>query len=91
MADFATWYRREDYQRIREVMDDGEEMPATFDDWERRSKSTVARAKAAGANLEPVIIDPDVFIAFCARLNIPRDSESRHQFLIARSLARDLH
>src|SRR5262249_48343984 len=34
----ALWFRREDYQRIRQVMDDGDGYPAEFDAWEARAR-----------------------------------------------------
>src|SRR5262249_9714136 len=34
MPQCAPWYRREDYDRIRAIMDDGPLMPPTFDEWE---------------------------------------------------------
>ena len=32
---FTPWYRREDYALIREIMEDGEDLPLAFDEWER--------------------------------------------------------
>ena len=87
--DVAPWYRRDDYQRIIEVMDDGHEFPATFDEWEKRAKSQMARAAAMGFTLETVVLDPEEFVAFCKAKNLPRGSEARARIDIQRRLARD--
>ena len=31
MVHFAAWFRREDYQRIRQIMDDSDKFPPEFD------------------------------------------------------------
>ena len=46
MADFAAWFRREDYERIREVMEDSDRLPPSFDEWELLAKSRVAKGEA---------------------------------------------
>jgi hypothetical protein len=33
MADFAAWFRREDYERIREIMEDSDRLPPSFDEY----------------------------------------------------------
>lgn len=87
--DVAAWYRREDYQRIREIMDDGDKLPATFDEWEIRAKRQMADAARMGFTLESVILDPDEFIAYCRTKNLPRGSQARAEFAITRRLAKD--
>jgi hypothetical protein len=48
MADFAAWFRREDYERIREIMEDSDRLPPSFDEWQLLAKSRVAKAKRDG-------------------------------------------
>jgi hypothetical protein len=91
MADFAAWYRRVDYQRIRQIMNDGHEFPGTFDQWEQAAKRQMARAKAAGVVLKPVILDPDEFITFCNVKNLPQGSQARALFGIDRGLAKGMN
>ena len=45
MADFAAWFRREDYERIREIMEDSDRLPPSFDEWELLAKSRVPSAE----------------------------------------------
>jgi hypothetical protein len=56
MAHAAVWYRRDDYERIRSMMDDGPKLPATFDEWERMAKSQLAQTAASGLTLQKVIL-----------------------------------
>jgi hypothetical protein len=58
MTDFAAWFRREDYQRIREIMEDSDRLLPSFAEWEVLAKSRVAKAKRDGIILKPVMLDP---------------------------------
>jgi hypothetical protein len=91
MADFAPWYRREDYERIRQIMDDGDEFPPTFDEWEVNAKRGIERAASMDFILKPITFDPDEFLTFCDAKKIPRDSKARAMFGIERGRAKDMH
>jgi hypothetical protein len=87
MADFAAWFRREDYDRIREIMEDGERLPPSFDQWEQLAKSQVENAKRGGIIIKPVMLDPDKFIAFCRAKKMRHDGPARAKFAVDRGLA----
>lgn len=82
----AGWYRREDYERIRLMMDDPDNFPETFDEWSKLAEGQLARFIAQGMPVEKVIIDPDGFAAFCSKAKIamrvystpPRSSADKH-------------
>lgn len=80
MPHFAAWFRRKDYQRIRQIMDDGDGFPPAFDEWEKLAKSQVAGAAAHGVVIKPVILDPDKFLTFCRERQIPCNAEARAIF-----------
>jgi hypothetical protein len=50
-------------------MDDGDEFPKTFDEWERTAKRRLVSAAAAGVTIEPVILDRGEFLAYCKAKN----------------------
>jgi hypothetical protein len=92
MPAVAPWYRREDYERIRKIMDDGAKLPRTFDDWERMAKNQLASAAAAGVVIKPVILDPEQFLAFCEReKHAQRGNRERGLFAIAHEANKDLN
>ena len=57
--------RREEYALMREIMDDGEALPLSFDEWEKNAESERAVAKREGVSIIPVLFAPDEFFAFC--------------------------
>ena len=58
----VAWFRREDYQRIREISND--DMIPTFEEWEAKMIKFLASREAPDVMLEKVIIDPDELLAF---------------------------
>jgi hypothetical protein len=88
MPHVAAWYRREDYQRIRKIMDDGDKLPSDFDEWEKRAKGQVAEAKRSGIIIEPIILDPDDFVAYCKAEKLRCGSQARAKFVIIRGAAK---
>jgi hypothetical protein len=92
MPHVAPWYRREDYVGVREIMDDGNGLPPTFDEWERAAKDQLAGLAARGVEITPVILEPDEFLAYCEREKLPRrGNRERGMFAIAREYARGLN
>jgi hypothetical protein len=58
----VAWFRREDYQRLREISDD--DMIASFDEWEAKMNKFLTDAQSMGVILEKVIVNPDELLAF---------------------------
>jgi hypothetical protein len=47
MGHFALWPSRANYQRFREMMDDGSKYPVEFDQWEKTAKRQIAEKSKA--------------------------------------------
>ncbi len=80
MTYLATWYRREDYDRILAIMDDGDEFPQTFEEWERTALRQIVGMQNRGADIKQVVIDPDKFVLFCERKGLSKDSRARAEY-----------
>lgn len=63
----VAWFRREDYQRIREISHD--QMIPIFEQWEAKMTKLLAEQQAPGIILEKVIVDPDELLAFAQRFS----------------------
>jgi hypothetical protein len=90
MSNYALWPTRDNYQRFREIMDDGDKLPVTFEEWEKLAKRQMAGAKQMGVILKAVPFDPDEFIAFCNQRKLPRGSEARGLYAITVGEAKNL-
>ena len=84
MPNFTPWYRREEYALMREIMDDGETLPLSFDEWEKMAESERAVAKREGVSIIPVFLDPDEFFTFCKEKKIPPNSATAAAFASSR-------
>jgi hypothetical protein len=80
MPHFFLSPNRAGYEEFRAIMDDRDEIPPTFDEWEKNIKRRVAEAKAHGLILEPVSFDPKEFLAFCRSNNLPCGDQARAHF-----------
>lgn len=74
------WYRREDYERIRAIMDDRDKLPATFDEWLQAAEELERNLERAGHIVERVYIDPDAFAEWCRLRRLDIDSQARMRF-----------
>ena len=87
MPNFAPWYRRQDYPLMREVMDDGETLPLSFDEWEKNAECEQAAAKREGVSIVPVFLDPDEFFTFCKEKKISPNCKTAAEFASSRGAA----
>ncbi|MGE0564029.1 MAG: hypothetical protein AB7O50_05890 [Pseudolabrys sp.] len=79
------WYRREDYQRIREISND--EMQPTFDAFEEKMQRWLPQLKTQlppGIIIEKVIVNPDDLLAFAEKFHGGKiDTKVRSAFAAA--------
>ncbi len=74
------WYRREDYRRILEIMEDAAELPATYDEFLAMFARGERMLKAAGRIVVRAQIEPDKFIAWCRHRHMKLDTQARMEF-----------
>lgn len=63
----VTYFRREDYQRIRAISDD--DLVETFDEFEAKLAEFFARTPPPGIRYQKVLVDPDELLAFADRFS----------------------
>ncbi len=81
MTYVATWYRREDYDLIVAIMDDGDEFPGTFEEWEQTAlRQMVSMQNRGVVDIKQVIIDPDKFVLFCKKKGLSKDGTARAEY-----------
>jgi hypothetical protein len=82
MSNFAPWYRRNEYSLMREILEDGDTLPLTFDEWEANAES-----ERETARLIPVFIEPDEFFSFCKEKKISPSRKTAAEFASSRGAA----
>jgi hypothetical protein len=82
---FKPWYRREEFALMREILEDGETLPLSFDDWE---ENAVSELKVHGANaVIPVFIGSEEFFSFCEEKKISPNTANLAAFADSRGAA----
>lgn len=74
------WYKREDYPRILQIMEDADKLPPTHEKWLYSAQKVESQAKRNGTIVVRAVIDPDEFIAYCARHDLKIDAHARTRF-----------
>lgn len=74
------WYRRDDYDAVREVMADGQHLPRTFEAWEKRANEIVADVERSGKRVYRAHIDAKNFRAWCILRGCNVDGAARGAF-----------
>jgi hypothetical protein len=75
-----TWYSRENYDRILEIMVDADKLPRNYDVWLKGAENGERRLKSSGRNVVRAMIDPEEFIAWCAVRGLTCDSNARQRW-----------
>jgi len=79
------WYRREDYPRIRDMMDDRHNLAPTYDAWLAAAENNESVGRSAGLIVTRIMIEPDAFAGWCAEKGVEPDSAARMAYVAEKS------
>jgi hypothetical protein len=74
------WYRREDYPRILQIMEDAHLLPRTFEKWLYAAEKGREKLLRSGALVVKAEIEPDAFVACCQSSGHKVDAQGRMAF-----------
>lgn len=75
------WFHRESYAQCRAIMDDGEDdLPAEYSEWLDRANEYVLELESEGREPFKVLIDPQIFSAWCRERMLSKDHRSRVRY-----------
>ena len=81
-----SWYSRESYSRILEIMEDAGSLPPTYDQWLKKAEAGESKLQRAGHIVVRAVIDPDKFVAWCLARSLKVDAQARMQWAGERAL-----
>jgi hypothetical protein len=76
----VAWYKKEDYETLKRLFTDGENLPETYDEWLKKAEGRLDEFRRNGQAFQKVYIDPDTFPAWCASRGIDIDAKARTRF-----------
>jgi hypothetical protein len=83
------WYRREDYARIREIMEDADSLAPSYDHWLTAAENNEAEARRVGVQVVRVPVDPETFTRWCVDRGSARTRTARVEF-VNEAMRRDM-
>jgi hypothetical protein len=75
-----TWFLREDYPRILEIMVDRDEMHDNYDQWLADTERAELHLVLEGCKVRRIVIDPQQFPAWCLLRGLNPNSAARSRF-----------
>jgi hypothetical protein len=78
----VSWFRKEDYDAIRKISEDGHRMPDRWEDWLKNAEEKERKVIKSWQIVERVYIDPDTFPDWCRANDVGVSREGRHKFVV---------
>ncbi len=82
MVQALVWYKKEDWNTLRDMFVDADLLPLTYDDWLKRAEAMKTQVQDAGDAVIKVYIDPETFPKWCEDKGLQMDAEARSQLAI---------
>ena len=77
------WFSRDQWQRLSELVDDRDELDDTFEQWERNALAALYRLESQGYSVRKVMVDVEMFVAWCRGRGRRIDSAARAEYVVA--------
>lgn len=81
------WYRLEDYEAAISIMEDRNQLPATYSAWRIKAEQAEKQMQRLGWSTTRAYINAADFLAWCRARGLNLNAEARNQF--ANSIAID--
>ena len=67
----VAWYKPDQWERLREVSEDREDIEETFDEWQVNAKKGIRLMQSQGIIPEKVLVDVEELLAWCSGKGLP--------------------
>jgi hypothetical protein len=74
------WYKRENYERIRTICEDGNNLHDTYDEWFKAAEIGRKGLESQGARVICVDIDPVEFPVWCRNNDMKLNAAARNRY-----------
>ena len=75
------WYTPATFAALREVSDDRDTLPPTFEAWQREAAKLLFILRGKGLDPEQFFVDIDELVGWCKQRRVPLNAESRANFV----------
>ncbi len=81
MVTGIAWYRPEQWERLREVSDDVENLEETYEAWLQTAERMIHEGIPADLPIEKVDLDVEEVLAWCNFHGLPMNAQSRSRYV----------
>jgi hypothetical protein len=83
------WYRPAQWQRVRDISSDADDLEDTYEGWLRLAEQKLAELRAAGLHVEKVDVDSERLIIWCSERGLEINAQARSSY--AAETLREIH
>ena len=80
----VAWYRPEQWQRLRDISEDVDNLEETYDAWLETAERMLHDGIPAGVVVEKIDIDVEEVLAWCNERGLSMNTQSRAKFVAER-------
>src|ERR1700730_11973354 len=77
----VAWYRPEQWQRLREVSEDVDNLEETYEAWLKTAERMIADGIPGDVRVEKIDVDVEEVLAWCNVHGLPMNASSRSRFV----------
>jgi hypothetical protein len=74
------WYRPAQWQRVRDISSDAEDLEDTYEEWLRLAEQKLTELKAGGLRVEMVEVDSEQLILWCNERGLEINAQARSRY-----------
>jgi hypothetical protein len=74
------WYRPDQWQRVRDVSTDAEELELTYTEWLRLAEERFKEIQSSGLRVEKVDVDSEELIRWCNEHGLENNGKARSRY-----------
>jgi hypothetical protein len=80
----VAWYRPEQWERLREVSEDVDNLEETYDAWLQTAERLIRDGIPSDVRVEKIDVDVEEVLAWCNVQGLPMNASSRSRFVSER-------
>src|SRR5258706_15366267 len=81
----VAWYRPDQWERLREVSEDVDNLEETYDAWLKTAEQLIRNGVPADVRVEKIDVDVEEVLAWCNVHGLPMNGSSRSRFVSERA------
>ncbi|HPQ72188.1 MAG TPA: hypothetical protein PKW95_23910 [bacterium] len=85
------WYLPEQWDKLREISADRDDLEKTFDEWESYTQKAVAKLARTGVTVTKVLVDVEELRKWCLERGMVIDAVARSQFIVFQLSSGNFH